>query len=221
MRQKPAPDTAHRLGWNRRDTSDGVTTDPKVAAALTDPDVTARRVALGAAASALSLGARVGRAVGRPLADAWKLPPAAPARRLTSGVVDAAAARGEREEARIAARTEAEVDALVERALQSPALERTIVQVLESEMLDEVVDRVLASEELRRVVEHIAESEEVRAALTRQSMGLVDEVAGSARTRTVRADALAERVARSILRRRPAPWAEEAAPPPAEPDVPR
>jgi hypothetical protein len=87
-------------------------------------------------------------------------------------------------------------------------------------MLDEVVDRVLASEELRRVVEHISESAEVRAALTRQSMGLVDEVAGSARTRTVRADALAERVARSILRRRPAPWAEEAPPPPIEPDAP-
>jgi hypothetical protein len=187
----------------------------------TDPDVTARRVALGAAASALSLGARLGRAVGGPLADAWKLPPAAPARRLTSGVIDAAAARGEREEARIAARTEAEIDVLVERALQSPALERNIVQVLESEMLDDVVDRVLASEELRRVVAHIAESEEVRMALTRQSMGLVDEVAGSARTRTVRADALAERVARSILRRRPAPWSEEAAPPPDEPAAPR
>ena len=104
--------------------------------------------------------------------------------------------------------------------MRSPALERAIVQVLESDLLDEVVDRVLASEELRRVVAHIAESEEVRAALTRQSMGLVDEVAGSARTRTVRADALAERVARSILRRRPAPWAEGAPPAPAEVELP-
>jgi hypothetical protein len=173
---------------------------------VSDPGVTARRAALGAAASAWSLGARIGRAASRPLGYAWRLPPAAPARLLSEGVLDAAAARGAREEARLTARTESELDAVVARALQSPALERTIVRVLESELLDEVVDRVLASEELRRVVEHIAESDEVRAALTRQSMGLVDEVAGSARSRTVRADALAERVARSILRRQPAPW---------------
>ena len=187
---------------------------------MTDPDVTARRVAVGAAASALSLGARLGRAASRPLGAAWRLPPAEPARRLSASAIDAAASRGEREEARIAARTEAELDAVVERALQSPALERAIVRVLESDLLDEVVDRVLASEELRRVVEHVAESDEVRAALTRQSMGLVDEVAGSARSRTVRADALAERVARSILRRRPAPWVQPAAGSAAEPEPP-
>ena len=184
-----------------------------------DPAVTARRAALGALVSAVSLGARAGRAAARPMGLAWSLPPAAPARRLTAGVVDAAAARGAREEARITARTEAELDALVQRALESPALERSIVQVLESEMLDDVVDRLLASEELHRVVEHIAESEEVRAALTRQSMGLVDEVAGSARSRTVRADALAERVARSILRRRPAPWVIAAEEAPVEPTL--
>ena len=166
---------------------------------MTDPEVTARRVAVGAAASALSLGARLGRAASRPLGAAWRLPPAEPARRLSASAIDAAASRGEREEARIAARTEAELDAVVERALQSPALERAIVRVLESDLLDEVVDRVLASEE--------------------QSMGLVDEVAGSARSRTVRADALAERVARSILRRQPAPWvAAEATP--VEPTLP-
>lgn len=186
---------------------------------MTDPAVTARRVALGTAASALSLGARIGRAASRPLAVAWRLPPAAPARQLSAGLIDAAAARGAREEARLTARTEAEVDAIVLRAIESPALERAIVQVLESEMLDDVVDRVLASEELRRVVAHIAESEEVRAALTRQSMGLVDEVAGSARTRTARADDLAERLARSILRRRPAPWAQGTPATPTEVDV--
>ena len=175
---------------------------------------------LGAAAGALSVGVRAGRVAGRPLASAWRQPSAAPARRVVSGLLDAAAARGEREEARLFERTDAEVDALVERALQSPALERAIVQVLESELADDVVDRVIASEELRRLVAHIAESEEVRAALTRQSMGLVDEVAGSARTRTVRADALAERVVRSILRRRPAPWAEGGSSAPAEVQLP-
>jgi hypothetical protein len=181
---------------------------------------TARHVMLGAAAGALSVGVRAGRVAGRPLASAWRLPAAAPARQVVSGLLDAAAARGEREETRLLERTDAEVDALVERTLQSPALERAIVQVLESELADDVVDRVIASEELRRVVAHIAESEEVRTALTRQSMGLVDEVAGSARTRTVRADALAERVVRSILRRRPAPWAEDAPPAPAEVQLP-
>ena len=180
----------------------------------------ARHVALGAATAAASVGARTARVASLPIAIAWRLPPAAPLRRLADGLVGAAAARGEREEARLLERTDAEVDALVERAVRNPALERAIVQVLESDLLDEVVDRVLESEELRRVVAHIAESEEVRAALTRQSLGLVDEVAGSARTRTIRADALAERVTRSILRRRPAPWAEAAPSAHAEVELP-
>ena len=180
----------------------------------------ARHVALGAATAAASVGARTARVASLPIAIAYRLPPSAPLRRLADGLVDAAASRGEREEARLLERTDAEVDALVERAVRNPALERAIVQVLESDLLDEVVDRVLESEELRRVVAHVAESEEVRAALTRQSLGLVDEVAGSARTRTIRADALAERVTRSILRRRPAPWAEAAPSAHAEVELP-
>ena len=195
-------------------------------AGVPDPDdggPNARLVALGVAAAVASLGVRAARTTIRPLAVAWDLPQAASLRRLVADLADAAAARGEREEARLLARTDAEVDAAFERALESPALERAIVQVLESDLFDDVVDRVLASEELRRVVAHIAESDEVRAALTRQSFGLVDEVADSARTRTVRADALAERVARSVLRRQPAPWAQGAPParggPPALPEA--
>jgi hypothetical protein len=45
----------------------------------------------------------------------------------------------------------------------------------------------------------------VTRALTRQSMGLADEAAGELRSRTMNADDRLERVARSLIRRRPAP----------------
>jgi hypothetical protein len=57
--------------------------------------------------------------------------------------------------------------------------------VMKSRLVDELTDRVLASEELQRVVTHLACK------------------AGEVRTRTVAADATAERAARRLLRRKP------------------
>jgi uncharacterized membrane-anchored protein YjiN (DUF445 family) len=129
---------------------------------------------------------------------------------LGRGVMDRVAVQviesPELERAVVAGLDSPALEELVARIVQSPGLERAITRVLESELVDELSDRLLASDEVHRWVEQIAQSDEVRAALTRQSMGLVDEVAGAMRSRTVSADAVAERVARSVLRRKPAPW---------------
>jgi hypothetical protein len=138
---------------------------------------------------------------------------------LSRGVVDRVAVAviesPEFERAVIAGLDSPALEQLVARIVESPGLERAITRVLESELVDELSDRLLASEEVHRWVEQIAQSDEVRAALTQQSMGLVDEVAGAMRARTASADAVAERVARSVLRRKPAPWSR---PPPMLPE---
>jgi hypothetical protein len=85
--------------------------------------------------------------------------------------------------------------------LESPAFERMVLSVFESELFDRMVDWVLASEQLDRIVTQIAESDEVRNALRQQSAGMADDVTDELRSRTIAADALLERFARSVIRR--------------------
>ena len=95
------------------------------------------------------------------------------------------------------------MDRIVERVLESPSVERAIERVLESSLVSETTERVLVSAELQRVVDRIANSPEVRNAIAQQSFGLADVVAQEVRSRSVTGDETAERLARSILRRRP------------------
>jgi len=95
------------------------------------------------------------------------------------------------------------IDRIVERVLESPSVERAIERVLESSLVSATTERVLVSPELQRVVERIANSPEVRNAIAQQSFGLADVVAQEVRSRSVTGDETAERLARSILRRRP------------------
>jgi hypothetical protein len=97
-----------------------------------------------------------------------------------------------------------ELERIAERALDSPAAERIVVRVLESRLLDEAVRRVLEGEELWIVVDEIAQSPAVTEAITRQSIGFADQVAGEVRDRSRHADAWLERAARRALRRPPA-----------------
>jgi hypothetical protein len=90
----------------------------------------------------------------------------------------------------------------VARVVDSPAFERLALEIARSRTVDRLVDHVLASEQLDRVVSQIAESDQVRGALTAQSAGLADEVADQLRARTMAADELLERLARSVIRRR-------------------
>lgn len=95
------------------------------------------------------------------------------------------------------------VDRIVDRVLESPGVERAVERVLESNLVSATTERVLVSAELQRVVERIANSPEVRNAIAQQSFGLADVVAQEVRSRSVTGDEAAERLARSVFRRRP------------------
>jgi hypothetical protein len=106
------------------------------------------------------------------------------------------------------------VERAVERMLASDALEHVMTsaqeaavaqRVIDSELLDEFVERLLQSEELWVLVDEIARSPAVTEAIGTQSIGFADQIAGVVRDRSRTADARVERVARRVLRRRPAP----------------
>jgi len=97
------------------------------------------------------------------------------------------------------------LERLVTDVAETPGFERLVLSIANSERFDRLLDRVLASEQLDRVVTQIAESDEVYDALRQQSQGMADEVTDELRSRTIAADALLERIARAVVRRRPAP----------------
>lgn len=104
------------------------------------------------------------------------------------------------------------VDRVLDSQLAKRAIARAVEQVademgegptLDSPAMDRLVARLLESEELWRVVDEIAQSPAVTEAITRQSVGFADQVAGQVRDRSRSADARLERAARRVLRRGP------------------
>lgn len=95
------------------------------------------------------------------------------------------------------------IDRAIENALNSPETERRVNEVLESELVDRVWERLLASDEAQKLTERIAEAPEVRNAITRQGVGLLDDVGRGVADVTRRFDSWLERGAWRI-RRRPA-----------------
>ncbi|MFI5010691.1 MAG: hypothetical protein ACHQDY_10500 [Solirubrobacterales bacterium] len=122
----------------------------------------------------------------------------------------AAALDSERTQDSLARVLESEgAERLLERVLSSPASERMLAQVLKSPLLQETVTRLLESEELWVLVDEIARSPPVTEAITLQSIGFVDQVAGRVRDSSRDADAWVERAARRLGRRsRRAPEAD-------------
>lgn len=98
-----------------------------------------------------------------------------------------------------------ELERVVESALDSAAMERLVVRVIESKLLNEVVERLLQTDELWLMVDEIARSPSVTEAITHQSVGFVDEVAGGVRARSRKADNVIESRVRRALRRKPRP----------------
>jgi hypothetical protein len=105
------------------------------------------------------------------------------------------------------------VERAVERLLATDALEHLMTsaqqaavaqRVIDSELIDEFVERLLQSEELWILVDEIARSPAVTEAIGTQSIGFADQIAGVVRDRSRTADARVERVARRMLRRKPA-----------------
>jgi hypothetical protein len=58
-----------------------------------------------------------------------------------------------------------------------------------------------ANDTIDELIRHMADNQEIRQLVQQQSVGLATEVVGGVRSRTVSADALVERLARSLLRR--------------------
>lgn len=111
-----------------------------------------------------------------------------------------------------------ETERLVQSVVDSPAMERLVARAVDSRLIDAVTGQLLESEELWRLVEEIARSPAVTEAISHQSMGFADQVAGEVRSRSVRADAAVERAARRLLRRRPPPAHPRLLEPPGDPE---
>lgn len=99
---------------------------------------------------------------------------------------------------RFVARGEARYQRLLDRGRAEEQSGRALVRRTTANGIDELLD-------------YLAQKPEIRALVQQQSMGMADEMMGEIRDRSATADALAERIARAILRRphREA-WPEEA-----------
>lgn len=94
------------------------------------------------------------------------------------------------------------VEEAMNSALESDAVKRALVEALDSELVDEVWRRLLASDEAQRLVERIAEAPEIRAAISAQSVGLIEDVGHTIGNGTQRLDGVVERIARRIFFRK-------------------
>jgi uncharacterized RDD family membrane protein YckC len=91
------------------------------------------------------------------------------------------------------------VETAVHGALDSERVKEALIEALDSEMVDEVWRRLLASDEAQKLVERIAEAPELRAAISAQSMGLIEDVGRTIGATTRRLDAVIERIARKVF----------------------
>jgi uncharacterized RDD family membrane protein YckC len=93
------------------------------------------------------------------------------------------------------------VEDAVQGALESDAVKRALIEALDSELVDEVWRRLLASDETQQLVERIAEAPELRAAISAQSVGLLDDIGRTIGNATRRLDDGLERVVRKFFLR--------------------
>jgi len=94
------------------------------------------------------------------------------------------------------------VEETVQSALDSETVKSALIEALDSELVDEVWRRLLASDEAQRLVERIAEAPEIRAAISAQSVGLVEDIGHTIGNGSRRLDAAFERLVRRVFRRR-------------------
>jgi uncharacterized RDD family membrane protein YckC len=94
------------------------------------------------------------------------------------------------------------VEEAMNSALESDAVKRALIEALDSELVDEVWRQLLASEEAQHLIERIAEAPEIRAAISAQSVGMIEDVGHTIGNGTRRLDGVVERVARRIFFRK-------------------
>lgn len=68
------------------------------------------------------------------------------------------------------------VEEAVRGALDSDAVKRALLEAMDSELVDEVWRRLLASEEAQQLIERVVGAPELRAAISAQSMGLLEDI---------------------------------------------
>jgi hypothetical protein len=93
------------------------------------------------------------------------------------------------------------LDRLVARAADSPEAERAARRVIDSRLFDAVLRQLLESEGLWLLVDEIAGSPAVTNAISQQSVGFANQMAGVVRDRSRTADDRLERLARRFTRR--------------------
>jgi uncharacterized RDD family membrane protein YckC len=94
------------------------------------------------------------------------------------------------------------VEEAMNSALESDAVKHALIDALDSELVDEVWRRLLASDEAQRLVERIAEAPELRAAISAQSVGMIEDLGHTIGRGTRRLDGTAEGVVRKVTFRR-------------------
>jgi uncharacterized RDD family membrane protein YckC len=79
--------------------------------------------------------------------------------------------------------------------------DRATASVLGSRIATRLWKRVLESDEAQQLVERVADAPEVRQAITRQGVGLLEDLRGGLRRAARRLDGVAEHAVRTVLRR--------------------
>src|SRR4051794_9611432 len=95
------------------------------------------------------------------------------------------------------------VENAVHGALDSETVKKALEDALDSEMVDEVWRRLLASDEAQKLVERIAEAPEIRAAISAQSVGLIQDIGNTISRAARHVDDGVERVARRATFHKP------------------
>ncbi|MGA9371297.1 MAG: RDD family protein [Solirubrobacterales bacterium] len=93
------------------------------------------------------------------------------------------------------------VDRGVDRALDSETAAKATERLLKTDTANRVWDKVLESDEAQKLVERVAEAPEVRAAITRQGVGLLEDLRRGVRRAARQIDTVMEDAPRRVLRR--------------------
>ncbi len=93
------------------------------------------------------------------------------------------------------------VDRGVDRALDSETAAKATERLLRTDTANRVWDKVLESDEAQKLVERVAEAPEVRAAITRQGVGLLEDLRRGVRRAARQIDTVMEDAPRRVLRR--------------------
>jgi uncharacterized RDD family membrane protein YckC len=98
-----------------------------------------------------------------------------------------------------------QVEQLVRRALENPALEQMLVETIHSKLVTELADEITQSPAFKRMLANVLTSDEVRTAMERQTASFGADVVSATRRQAQHADDAVESRVHRLLRRSPVP----------------